>query len=477
MKFNKFNKFTKTNKNNVSRRTPFYNFLFFSGMLIGLANLAFALPPEKTKLDTNREVIQTYARVYFESKEFDREEAMVSRYLVQDSADGNLWLTLGQSQMKTRKLAQACQAFQKALALLKDPENNHFARYQLADCLNQGKLTDEAKKVLEHLVSEGVSFTNSPELALRLLRENKIHSGDPLPTYAKRNPPRWHITGAFGSGFDSNVLLIEEDVINNTPVSGRGSFFVTPGLQVGYQGYAFGKVFESQYVLSFTDYLNKVASTFNSLYQRADFSLSDGKAEGQTRYGFFGDLFYLNRGPFQLYDWELGTSFSKNFIARDDFNLSYEIPIKFQKYAQDPTANPANDRTGEDVQWKTSAHFSKGGAELISLQGIIDAQWTQGKNYRLLGLEIPLLYLTELPWFSSFGLLNTFNLDASLQVYTSSDTKRRDLLLKAGTGVLKSLSKNLNLGLDIGYQKNISSVMTARYNKMVISLQLSHDFK
>jgi hypothetical protein len=73
-------------------------------------------------------------------------------------------------------------------------------------------------------------------------------------------------------------------------------------------------------------------------------------------------------------------------------------------------------------------------------------------------------------------LANTFIAEAQGQYYISSDLNRRDLLLKVGTGLLKPLSESVNASLDVNYQKNLSSVVSARYNKVVISLQLSHDF-
>ena len=428
--------------------------------------------PEKTKADTNREVIGTYARIYLEAQEYARAEQMISEYLILDSVDGNLWILLGETQIKAHKLSQACFSFQKAAALYQDRENKLYASYLFADCLNQGGRSEEAKVVLKQMIPDQGDLTTAPQDALNQMKVGTIRSGQALPDFRRRSRGKWRVSAAIGTGFDSNVLLVDEDVMNNTSVSDRGSFFVTPAVQVGYLGDAFGTAFDSRYISSFTDYLNSEVQSFNSFYQRADLSFGSGP----IRWGAFGDMLFLNRDPFQVYDWELGGSYLNIRHATANYVMTWEIPIKFQKYTLDSNTGSDNDRTGEDMQFKATMRWIKDTNEFFNLQAIADAQYTLGSNYRLVGLDVPALYLTRIPGFSSLGLVNTFTAEAQVQYYLDSDTTRRDLLLKADVGLLKSVGSGLNLTLDYGYQMNLSSVTDARYNKNVVSLQLAHDF-
>lgn len=433
---------------------------------------ALALETEKTKVDTNREVVRTYAKVYLESQAYEKADAMISDYLTLDAEDGNLWTLLGQTQIAEHKLAQACYSFQKASSLFKDIEDRLFANYNFADCLSRGGRMDEAKQILKGSAAEEGDFANASEHALALMEAGAIRSGSSLPAYQKTTRGKWRLSGAVGTGFDSNVLLVDEDVINNTPVSDRASFFITPALQAGYVGRAFGDAFDSRYLLSYTDYLSQSSRSFNSLFQRVDFSFGSGP----IRWGVFGDALFLNRTPFQLYDYEAGISYLLIKQAGGDFALTYEIPVRFQKYILDSTASSDNDRTGEDVQLKANARWIRGESEQVSLQVIADVQYTKGKNYRLGGLDIPLVWIKDLPFLKEMGLLNTFSAELQGQYYFQSDTKRKDLYCRAGAGLLKTLSPGWNLNGDFSYQKNISSVDSAKYHKTIFSLQLSHDF-
>jgi hypothetical protein len=444
-------------------------------VLFGLASVTKAADqpqPEKTKADTNREVILTYARIYLDTKDYARADEMLTEYLTSDDADGNLWLMLGQAQTKEHKLAQACVSFQKANTTFRNPENKLYSGYLFADCLNQGNRPEEAKIILMNLVPAQGELTTSAEDSLRGIETGTIHPGQPLPNFARKGRGKWRVSAAIGGGFDSNVILVDEDVINDTPVSDRGSSYITPALQIGYLGRAFGDAFDSRYIAAYTDYLNSVATSFNSLYQRADASFGSGP----IRWGVFGDMLFLNRDPFQLYDWEIGASYLNIAKATASYVYTWEVPIKFQKYTLDSSTGDDNDRTGEDVQVKSTVRWIQGPMQLLNLEAIFDGQYTKGKNYRLIGLDIPALLITPLPGFSSLGLANTFIAEAQGQYYISSDLNRRDLLLKVGTGLLKPLSESVNASLDVNYQKNLSSVVSARYNKVVISLQLSHDF-
>lgn len=445
-------------------------FLFFLILSTGLQ--ALAVETEKTKADTNREVVRTYAKVYLEAQAYEKADVMISEYLTRDPDDGNLWTLLGQTQIAEQKLAQACYSFQKASTLFTDIEDRLFANYNFADCLSRGGRGDEASLILKKSAAEEGDFTNASEHALGLMKAGVIRSGSSLPAYQKTARGRWRLSGAVGSGFDSNVLLVDEDVINNTSVSDRGSFFVTPALQAGYLGRAFGDAFDSRYLLSYTDYMNQSSRSFNSLYQRADFSFGSGP----IRWGVFGDALFLNRNPFQLYDYEAGLSYMLIKQAGGDFALTYEIPVRYQKYFLDSTASSDNDRTGEGIQFKANARWIRSEFEQVGLQAIADVQYTKGKNYRLGSLDVPIVWIKDLSFFRAMGLLNTFSAELQGQYYFQSDTKRKDLLCRAGAGLIRALGTGWSLNGDFSYQKNLSTVDSAKYHKTLFSLQLSHDF-
>ncbi len=445
-------------------------FLILLILLTSLTSQAFET--EKTKADTNREVIRTYAKVYLESQAYEKADALLSDYLTRDSGDGNLWVLLGQTQMAENKLSQACYSFQKASTLFKDIENRLFAEYNFASCLNQGGRGHEAKIILRKLAKEEKEITNASSHALSLMEAGTIRSGSTLPAYQKTVRGKWRLSGALGSGYDTNVLLVEENVINATPVSDRASFFFTPALQLGYLGRAFGDAFDSRYVVSYTNYLNQAARTFNSLYQRVDFSFGSGP----IRWGVFGDALFLNRNPFQLYNWDVGISYLLIKQVGGDFAFTWEIPVRYQKFILDSNASADNDRTGGDVQGRANLRWIRSEFEQINLQMILDAQYTKGKNYRLLSLDAPVIWIKDIPVFRSMGLLNTFSAEAQTQYYFQSDAKRKDLLLRGGAGLIKVLSPGWNLNGDVSYIKNFSTVDTAKYHKTLFSLQLSHDF-
>ncbi len=445
--------------------------IIFALLILTQAPLCFAQEREKTKADTNREVVRTYARVYVENGEYSKASDMLLRYLKEDGEDGNLWIQLGQSLSLEKKTSQACYAYQKASTLLKDDETRVYATYLLADCLHQEERVAEAKTLLERLTHEPDDLGYSAGNALDLINRGVIRSGYSLPAYSKKPKGKWHLSGAVGSGYDSNVLLVEENVINSTALTDRASYFFTPAVQAGYTGKLFDADFDSRYVAAFTDYFNSVAKSFNSLYQRADFSFGSGP----LRWGVFVDTLFLNRNPFSLYDWEAGLSYLNIEKASSDYSFTFEIPVKYQKYILDSSVTADNDRTGGDLQLKANARWLRGAEQMLNLQMILEGQYTKGKNYRLGSIDVPLTFQTPVIGFTALGLTNVFSLEAQGQSYFQSDTSRRDFLLKVGAGVLRPIG-SFNFTLDYSYLRNGSNVDSAKYHKNVVSLQLSREF-
>lgn len=442
----------------------------FVSLSVGTASVAAEAP--KTKLDTNREVVRTYARIYLEQKEFDRAESSLTEYLAQEGGDGNLWNLLGLTQMEQRKYSQACYAFQKATNTFTQAEDQIYAMYNFADCLNRGSRSQEARAVLIKLKERENGLSDSATSAIQLMDVGLVQNGTPLPPYRRHGRGQWRLSAAIGSGFDSNVLLVEEAVASQTAVSDRGSFFVTPAFQVGYLGRAFNKNFDSRYLVSFTDYLNPNTSNFNTLFNRLDFLLNDG----DDRYGVFTDVMLMNRNPFQLYNYDVGLTWMRVRVLDDYRALIYEFPVRYQKFLLDSNTSADNDRTGFDAQGKVSYRVIYSDLESLTLQTNGEIQYSTGKNYRLAAIRCPVTWVTKLPFFySTLGVLNTIGGEVDGVFYFSNDYSRKDLFAKASFGVQKRFAETWGTSLDYSYQKNFSNVDAAKYSKAVISFAINKE--
>jgi tetratricopeptide (TPR) repeat protein len=434
----------------------------------------------QSKADTNREVLRTYARVYIDQRNFDGIESMIVPYMAQDSGDPVLWNFLGLAQMELSHFPQACQAFEKAKALMDKQMNQDdaeadrdYIRYNLADCYNREGKDREAILVLNHLVSEDGNLAGAARSAIDLMQIGSIRAGHSIPPLNQQKKGHFLVSGAIASGFDTNVLLVEEAVINSIPISDRGSAFVTPAVQVGYQGIAFNNEFEARYLAAFNDYLSTNAQSFNSLYQRADFMIGSGP----IRWGVFGDALFLNRNPFQLYNWDAGISWNHTRNIDATHSWTYEAPVRFQKYVLDSNVTEDNDRTGADLTLKATYRALRGdGSGSFTAQFALDNQYTKGKNYRLSGLTIPLYYTVGLPFLRSARLINTLTGEVSGQYYWQSDLSRKDFSGRVGTGLIWKISNGWSSNLDYFYFRNFSNVESARYTKNVVSILVSHDF-
>ncbi len=424
-------------------------------------------------MDVNREVIQTFAKIYSEQKSYDKAEQVITDYLVlEKDQDGALWVQLGEVQMEQKKFPQACQSFQAGLAGLKESADRVYANYSLANCYNRGGRTDEAKRILTRTSLEASGLTNSAEQALQLLNSGVIKSGDNLPAYKLKGRSPFRLSAALGTGYDTNVLLVEEDVAKGSTSSDLASFFISPVIQVGYTGRAFKDAFDSRFYSTFTDYTNSAVSSFNSLYNRVDFSFGSGP----VRWGLFGDTLFINRSPFNLYSYESGVSWTFLKEVTGEKSTTFEVPLQFQKYILTSGTAAVNDRTGGDVKFILTKRWMKSDQDLLSLQMGMDGQYTTGSNYRLLGFMLPAFWMTSLPGVRGLGLLNTFGAELKGQYYLNSDASRRDLWMKLSAGLAKTFNRNWNVSLDYSGQKNISTVSSARFSKGIIALQLSHDF-
>lgn len=428
---------------------------------------------QKTKLDTNREVVRTYARIYLEQKDFNRAETTLTEYLALESGDGNLWNLLGLTQMESKKYSQACYAFQKAVNTFTTAVDQIYAMYNFADCLNRGGRSSEARQVLFKLKERENGLSDSATSAIQLMDAGFVQPGTPLPPYRRHGRGQWRVAAAIGSGFDSNVLLVEENVANDTPVSDRGSFFLTPAAQVGYLGRAFNKNFDSRYLVSFTDYLSSNASQFNTLFNRLDFLLNSG----DDRYGLFSDVIFMNRNPFQLYNYDIGFTWMRIRVLDDSRSFIFEVPIRYQKFLLDAAQSSAdNDRTGGDIQGRMTYRVMYSDLESLSIQTIADLQYSTGKNYRLLSGKVPVLWATKFgPIFKHLGLINTFGAEVDYNWYFNNDFGRKDVFVKASLGLSKRWGEAWSAGIDYSYQKNLSNVDSAKYTKGVIAFAINRE--
>jgi hypothetical protein len=342
------------------------------------------------------------------------------------------------------------------------------ALYSQAQCLNRMGRTEDAKKVLFQMEKEEVGVTNAATRVLELLKSGFIQRYEGFPPYGSRLRGQLRISAAIGAGYDSNVLLLADSVAGGIPASGKASSFYTPALQMGHTGRIFGDIYDSRVLSVYTWYTNPEASGFNNSYTRADFQVGSGP----VRWGVFGDAYFLNRNPFQLYSFSGGLGWSLKIDHSRNKITTLEVPIQYQSF---PTDSGSNDRTGGDVKIKLARRWSSG-ASLTILQMVFDGQWTLGSNYRLGGVSLPAFYLTELPVFGWLGIQNTFSAEMAGQYFFQSDSGRKDMMLRAGTGLSRSIGQTWNFSMEISALKNLSVLDSARYSKTLITAQLNHQF-
>ena len=444
---------------------------FFFSLSIALifTNRVCAEEVLRTKQDTNREVIQTYAQVYLEQKDYARSEALLAAYLLKDSDDGALWVLLGQSQIESRQYSQACFAFKKANEVFRKKSDQNYALYLFADCLSRGGSFEAAVQILKQLSKES-GGDDSATLALDQIQAKTLKAGQALPPYTEKSRGQLRVSGGMGAGFDSNVLLVNENVVSNTPIANRGSFFLNPALQVGYLGKLWGQNFDSRYLASFTDYTNEVAKSYNSLYQRADFIYGSGP----QRWGVFADALFMNRSPFQLYNATGGISWLNSRKLSKSETLDFEVPIRYQNYRIDNTGLPINVRTGFGGQFRMRYRSMQSDRSMFLAQAAVDTQVTSGTNYDETQLLLPVFWSFELPYLRNFGILNTLMGEVDGQWYWRSDVNRKEMSARIGTGMNRQFDR-IKVSLDYTYFKNVSTVSAARYQKETVLLMLSYD--
>ena len=424
----------------------------------------------RSRLEVNHEVVRTYASIYLEQKDYTRAEEVIARYLFlsNEKGEGDLWHELGEIQLTEEKLPEACHSFQMAAQDATGKESRLLGLYAQAQCLNRMGRTEDSKKVLLQMEKEEEGFTNAGSRVLELLKSGYIRRNESFPPYGVNVRGQWRISAALGAGYDSNVLLLADSVAQGVPASGKASSFYTPAIQIGHTGRIFGDFYDSRILSVYTLYTNSEASGFNNSYTRADFQVGSGP----VRWGLFGDAYFLNRAPFQLYSYSGGLSWSLKIDHSKKVMTTVEVPIQYQSF---PTDTGSNDRTGGDVKIKLSRRWISG-SSLTIFQMVFDGQYTLGTNYRLGGLSLPVFYMTELPVLGWLGIQNTFSAELSGQYYYQSDSGRKDLLMKAGTGLSRSIGKTWNISMEISALKNISILDSARYSKNLITAQLNHQF-
>ena len=149
-----------------------------------------------------------------------------------------------------------------------------------------------------------------------------------------------------------------------------------------------------------------------------------------------------------------------------------EVPVQYQNF---PLDSGNNDRTGADAKIRISKRWTNG-ADLVLMQLIFDGQYSLGRNYRIAGVSLPAFFLLDLPVFRWIGLQNSFSYELTGQYYFESTEARKDLFLKAGTGLTRNIGQTWNLSLEVSGQKNLSVLETARYSKLLFTAQLNHQF-
>ncbi|MBU6153939.1 MAG: hypothetical protein KGP28_06515 [Bdellovibrionales bacterium] len=443
-------------------------FAFAIQLLSGAFDCVLADEKARTRAEVNQEVIRTYAAIYLEQRDYVRAEDVIAQYLFLSTETGeeDLWFDLAGIQMIEEKFPEACHSYRKA-SESKNRQLRLSSLYGYAHCLNRVGRMEDSRKVLAILSKEEVPDGNAGARALELMESGFIRIREEFPPYSKKIKGLWRVAAGVGGGYDTNVLLLADSIAAGTPASGRASYFLAPAIQVGRVGRIFNDRFDSRLVSVYTHYLNPEVRAFNSSYTRADFQVGSR----QVRWGAFADGFFLNRSPFQLYSWTGGLSWSLKMEETATTMTSLEIPVQFQEFLLDAGENI---RTGGDAKIRYTKRYKKGSSELLSLQMVLDAQYTKGRNYRLLGIGLPAFYMCPTPLLGRLGFLSTFSAELFGQYYTESDVRRRDLLMRAGAGLLVSIGGDWNLSADFTIQKNLSSFDLARFTKEMIGLQVNH---
>jgi hypothetical protein len=443
--------------------------LLVSGFGLGPSH---AQTPEKTKADTNREVALTYAQVYLEQKLYEEAEAVLQQSLNQDGQDGAVLNYLGLVQLLEKRTAQACYSFQTASILFKEQQDQIYALYNLADCLHRGGRRTDSIRVLRELEQREVGISNSAEHALDLIDGGVLGMDEPLPPYLKKARGKFRIGGTVSSGYDTNVLLIEESVSTGTPLSQRGSFYVTPSAQLGYLGGFRKTVMDARLISAYTNYFTSEVNGFNNLYNRFDVFLGSG----MIRWGIFGDLVMLNNDGFGVYNYDAGVMWqmTRKYGANDVFTL--ETPLRYQKFILTEGVIEANDRTGADLLIRANYRSQWTDSDFWSLTGSLDNQYSTGQNYRLTALSLPFTVGLSLPLIKNWGLVNTFSAEVGGQYYWQNDQGRRDWWVRGGAGIIAPFFRDWNFTVDYYFHKNNSTISAATYSKGVFSFLLSRDF-
>jgi hypothetical protein len=428
--------------------------------------------PQPTKLDTNREVIRTYVQVYLEDKEFESAERTLVDYLHQDGLDPGMWNLLGLTLLLQKKFNRAIEAFIKAIQLFPSKSTEQsLAQYNLADVYFQAAKTNEAKIILRTIIAKKDDLKVSAENTLDQILARELMLGQPLPPAVPGQRGRFRLTATLGTGYDSNVLLVDDLTSQSGGLLNAGSAVITPGVQLGYVGALWGHRLDSRMITSFTNYTSDSAKSFNLLYERADVMLGDS----HTRVGITQEVSFINREPFQMYALNSGPVIQHRMPLSDGIEWRFELPVRYRFFYFDRNGNDENNRSGVDIN--ASATFTRQYPKslILNSQMILGPDLTKGQNFRMMKLIWPTSFSLPLPVFRDWGVMNTFGWMVSAQYYYQSNVERRDWLIMPTVGVSKVFSKSSRASLDYGLQKNFSTLQTARYSKHLITLSLSHD--
>lgn len=437
--------------------------------------LVFTVPSfAQTKQDTNREIVRTYAQAYLEANDSLSAERAITEYITQDDQDPVLWNYLGLSQMSQKKYEQACYAFQKASQVAKSIQSQEVSAYEysLADCFLRSGNINNARvtlRVIQARVDEG---ENSATRALVALQENQVTPQTGLPTYQKASRSRFRLSGTFGVGYDSNVILLDDATVSLQPNIKTGSWWLNPGLQLGYTGSLFQQRLDSRMITTYTNYLESAAKNYNLFFERSDHMLGDYA----FRYGVFQELAFLAPGSFDLFFVSGGASFQKRKLVEPTIEWLFELPVRYRYFKADELRSTDDRLGGVQISFKGQyQRVFKDQSRWLS-QAVLSANLMQGKNYRSLGLRLPQYFETFLPGFSHLNLKNTFSFELEGQTYFQSVTKRNDLIIHPGAGVYTVVGQGLRLGLDYSFQMNRSSLSTAKYKKSMVALTAMYNF-
>jgi Tfp pilus assembly protein PilF len=434
--------------------------------LISLVS-ALAQPVAKTRVDVNREVTQTYASIYFEVGDYVRAERLLTEQVQIDPTDGVSWNLLGLAQLERGSLTQALYSFKQAV-LHASGETKRTALYNIADVQSRGKKEDAARQTLNRLLR----VEGAEQAARHALKE--MRTGRPLPPYEDDQRKRQSLSGTFGSGYDSNVLLFSESTLQPSDITQGGSAYLSPSLQYARIDSVGKRDLETRALASYTQYLDQASQSFNSLFGRIEGqfgSVADEHLGYHDAVGMSLDATALNlNGALGLFNAVGGLRYRAILRSERTWEWWFEAPLRYQYFR--------GEVAGEDIRSGPGAQVAIGqrrviGPMVLFAKVLGDTVLTTGDNFRAWSIGLPVTVAFPL---TNLGLALQLGGDVLFTDYYKNSSDRADTSYGGFFGVSRAFWGGIQAMLEYRFRRNASTLDVATYRKHQVGLYLSYDF-